>query len=922
MPATPLRKTVLALALAALTAGTGCSQSVDQMIASGDEALGKGDYRTAEIQLKSALSKDPNSARARWLLGQMGLAVQDGASAEKEIRRAGELGVGPDATVPALAQALLLQGKTDAVLELEAPAGLSSRARGEVVAAHGLAQAATGNAGRADELTAEALKLAPDSPFAVTARVRVLAAANKPDEAEKLLAGLQQSHPHYGLAWSYAGDLHDQRGDLAKAEQAYTAAIEKKATPVQDRFKRAAVRLRQQNLDGALADAEPITKALPNYQPAWYTVGAARFQKKDFAGAQEALERSYQLNNDHVPTLILLGWANLAVGSQAQAAERAGRAVALAPNVVAARLLVATLELRQQQPQRAEEMVRPVVNALPDNLPAKSLLAASLQAQGRGAEAAPLLEQIAAAKPESLDVQTQVGLELLRAREPEKALAVLERAVAKAPDAPQANAALVAALLQDRKFDEALAAAQRFQQQNPKDVIALRLLGTAQLAKGDRDGAKTSFVKALEVAPGDPGASEELAALLAQAGDVAGARRHLDAAVAKHPTNWRLLYRLSELELRAGDKARSRELLERAVKADATAFAPRIALARTYLEGNQPAEALEVLSGLGDGDANIRLARAEAYFQLQRYADAKRLLEPLKAELPNSLPVYFWLAHVYAELGEGGALRGAVDRLVALSPGSTQAMLMKARLLIIDRHYGEARQLLDTVAAKGEPPSLAYLGTRLVLERSEGNTGKALEVAQAMHQQQPNTATVTVLADAQLRMGDTNAAEARLKEWVTVHPKDSVAGKMLSDLYLRTGKADQAMQLLRAMVAADPNNVSALNNLAWYSRESNPAAALEYAEKAYALAPDVAAVLDTYAELLARAGQKEKALRVIDRAVEVAAGNPAYRLRRAEINQLIGNRSQAIEELRALVGSDAPQPVKERAQLLLATWGG
>jgi len=53
MPVSTLRKTTLALALAAILGTLGCSESADSLVASGEAALGKGDYRTAQIQLKS-----------------------------------------------------------------------------------------------------------------------------------------------------------------------------------------------------------------------------------------------------------------------------------------------------------------------------------------------------------------------------------------------------------------------------------------------------------------------------------------------------------------------------------------------------------------------------------------------------------------------------------------------------------------------------------------------------------------------------------------------------------------------------------------------------------------------------------------------------------------------------------------------------
>ena len=54
------------------------------------------------------------------------------------------------------------------------------------MAARALAHLAKGEKPRADQLTAEALKLAPDNRFATAARARVLIDANMLDEAERL----------------------------------------------------------------------------------------------------------------------------------------------------------------------------------------------------------------------------------------------------------------------------------------------------------------------------------------------------------------------------------------------------------------------------------------------------------------------------------------------------------------------------------------------------------------------------------------------------------------------------------------------------------------------------------------------------------------------------------------------------------------
>jgi Flp pilus assembly protein TadD len=155
--------TLIALAVLALGPGACSRQTPESLIAGAETAIASGDHRSAVIQLKSALSQDPKSARARWLLGEVYLNTEDGAGAEKEIRRAGELGVVDDAVLPALAQALLLQGKAEQILELVDSGGLSPRAKGELAGAQGLARLAKGDEKAGDELTAKGLALAPGS---------------------------------------------------------------------------------------------------------------------------------------------------------------------------------------------------------------------------------------------------------------------------------------------------------------------------------------------------------------------------------------------------------------------------------------------------------------------------------------------------------------------------------------------------------------------------------------------------------------------------------------------------------------------------------------------------------------------------------------------------------------------------------------
>ena len=117
---TRLAATVRGAALAAtlttaLVAGiglTGCGSGSDaKLIASAKTLMAKKDNEAAKLQLKSLLQNNPQSAEARYLLGQVLHDTGDMAGAEAEFRRALESGH-PEATVlPPLASTMVALGK-------------------------------------------------------------------------------------------------------------------------------------------------------------------------------------------------------------------------------------------------------------------------------------------------------------------------------------------------------------------------------------------------------------------------------------------------------------------------------------------------------------------------------------------------------------------------------------------------------------------------------------------------------------------------------------------------------------------------------------------------------------------------------------------------------------------------------------------
>ena len=87
------------------------ARSTDALLDQAKTALSKQDIKTAEIHLKNLLQQQPDNPDARIMLAEVHRANRDERSAEKEWRRALELGVAPDRALPGLMESLVTMGE-------------------------------------------------------------------------------------------------------------------------------------------------------------------------------------------------------------------------------------------------------------------------------------------------------------------------------------------------------------------------------------------------------------------------------------------------------------------------------------------------------------------------------------------------------------------------------------------------------------------------------------------------------------------------------------------------------------------------------------------------------------------------------------------------------------------------------------------
>ena len=308
-----------------------------------------------------------------------------------------------------------------------------------------------------------------------------------------------------------------------------------------------------------------------------------------------------------------------------------------------------------------------------------------------------------------------------------------------------------------------------------------------------------------------------------------------------------------------------------------------------------------------------------AQLQLQQYSAALETFEQLAAVQPESAKYRYVLAMAAAEAGDKQKSKAELMEAVRLDAKHVPALLSLAR---IANNEGEKEQFEQYLVTLNEvaPESTDVIRLRALSEQANGNTAEALKLSQRAFSQTPTTQTTLELASYQKAAGKSDDAQTLMQDWVKKNPRDIAMRIALANHLESEADVQAAMVQYLAVLDIAPNNVAALNNLAWNLKDEDPKAALDHILKASSLAPDNLAILDTLAFIEHLNGENESAQYNIQRALAGAPDEPSLRYHAALIDAALGETQKAIVALEALTADGADDFAEHAdAEKLLAT---
>lgn len=887
--------TASALLVTLLLIGCG-GENPTALLSSAKESLLKNDHKTAVIQLKNALQKDPQLAEARFLLAKALLEGSDPTGAEVELRKAKDLNYPADEVVPLLARTLLMLGQPEKVTGELAKAELTTpAAKSALQTSIGQAYVMQGKPDQAEAAYAASLAAEPGNPPALIGEARMKAGRGDLPGAVALLDRALEKSPGLHDAWQIKGDLLSAQGDAAGAMLAYRKALEIKP----DYLAAHAAIIRQLLAEGKIDDAgaqlASMKQIAANHPQTHYLAAMLAYQKKEYAAARDAILLMLRAVPDNPLGLQLAGLIEYELKAFPQAETYLLKALPQTPPLGVARRVLIASYLQNSQPGKALGILEPVLDKIDKDSNMLALAGQVFLQNGQIDKAGTYFARAAALDPKNPGKRTSLAMVSMAQGDSDAAFRDLEQ-VAAADPGNRADLALIAAHLQRREIDAALKAIAALEKKQPDDPLTHNLRGTALLGKRDIAGARKSFEKALALNAAYFPAAVNLANLDLVEKKPEEARKRFEAVLVKDPKNVQALLALAELRAKAGGTTEEvAALIGKAVTASPTDPAPRLRLIGLYLSKN------ETKSALAAGQEALA-----ALPERPEILDAAGRAQQAAGDLNQALATY--------------------GKLVAIKPDSPLPYLRMAEIEVAVKNKEAALQNLQK-ALKVKPDSLDAQRGIMMLELDAGRTKEALDVARDVQRQRPKEAIGYVfegdahaskkawgdaaaayraglkevggaelaakLHSALLAGGNNAEADKFAEAWLKEHAKDARFRLYLAEQATARKDYAGAVRHYRVLLEAQPDNAAVLNNLAWVAGQLKDPKAIDYAEKANKLAPDQPAVMDTLAVILVEKGDSARAVELFKKALELAPQASQIRLNYARALIKVGQKGEA-----------------------------
>ncbi len=645
----------------------------------------------------------------------------------------------------------------------------------------------------------------------------------------------------------------------------------------------------------------------------------------DVREAEGMLENVLGSRPNDVEALFALAVTRARLGSREDAEAFLEQALENAPDHLQSAVALARIRLGQDNREAAEEILRDAVAESADERPARIALAQFLLFDGRVDEATGEIDGILSGDKDYIPALLARGLLHLRAGETDLA-EVTYRRVADMPDTthPTAYARVLAV---NGKASASTAEFQRLYDADPSDRSMRTVLIVSMLREGETDAAEAVLTNAIAENDQDFDAHLQRSEVYLRTNRAELARADVDMALGTRPTSAQAHYLLAKIHEASGNPTGARQELGESLRLQDDFLLARLDMAQSLLRSVSRRSALDVLDEAPESQKNdpkLVSGRIWAQIALGDYDDAMTAVANTRSQLGELPDLRLQEGVIEAARGNHAKAEPLLEASLEAAPQDLRAF--NALVATQMSNEQQADTGLATVRrhanAHGQlgPLQLAA-GTWLIRAGRIDEARDYLERSSALGD--PTQQAEILLARLDERDGDNEAAMERLKAITAKQSNHIGALVRLAVLQEQVEQFDDAETTYRVVLVAVPENVTALNNLAYLvaTRGGSLDEALTLAQRAREYSPagyaGTAMVEDTLGWIHYLRGSYPSAVLNLQTASEGApkAAIIHYHLAMAQVKN--GNRETARASYEAGRAIDPDLPEASEAEDLI-----
>lgn len=689
----------------------------------------------------------------------------------------------------------------------------------------------------------------------------------------------------------------------------------------------------------------------------YYQLSLAYMAMGDYRSGIPFLRRALELNPNHLQAKVNLAeLMGIAGGEYLRKAEAQARGVlAVNPDDSDALNALAIAEWKLGEHQNAERDLARAISSAPQNLRASMNLALAKVYQKDMTGAEQIIKAAGEANPKSAEPPVALGELYSLSGKLEAAEQQYRRAVQIDPKSDLALLALAnrylatnrseladqlfhqLSALPDQKYKsiharflfqsgkraEAVTEFEKLFKDNPSNRTLRTELVEVYVAVARRSDATKVLTVALKENPKDVEALLQRCRINLLEGAIADADRDIAQVLRFQPDSAQAHYVLAKIQGKRGQELMQRQELSEALRLNKFLLPARLDLVQLLTKTKHTSAALQLLDDKElPNSQKLLLPVLEARcWTLWAMDDMSELRKSLDAALRvGRTPDLLILDGLWKlNSGKPTEARAALEEALKINPGDLRALEALSHSYALQKQGSVALEKVKEYAARQpkSAPVQEFLGTLLMAQGERKQARAAFETARAADPTYLKAKLSLIQTD--VVEGKFADAQRRLEEIVSSGEQNPVVRLWLANTYVINKNENAAVEQYRQVVAAEPNNVLALNNLAYLLAEANkPGEGLKYAQKAKELAPETAEYSDTLGWVLYRQGIYPLAVQELERATS-KDGQPLWKYHLAMAYAKVGDFNRGRATLQAALKQNPNLAEAKAAQQMLGS---